>query len=543
MDTRRTDLKVLAIALCLLSACSRESSDNTSSEPREEVRLILPSETLEIVRPSIEAFNAARLSISNSKQVCLRAVAADGLEGIRVVSDSALNHKTTVWLSSNSALLELARSRIGQEKQLQENYSQEKYSQKKYSIDGCRAIASTVMGVAFISSNAFAVEQDSGSALYRQFILDPTEHNLARIPLILAGLPSSSVSGVSTLIMSGATVLKSTVATLYPTLNTQSEQVLSHSQRRISRYFASDRAMLEWMALRQMGRPLIAITTRQQVTAHNLVAPNTPLQFLPVVLPELRLDYQLCALQSTTTSTAAREAQQLIITFLTNSERLAPFKQLGFDEPLALNNEGARPAVQAVERLMAPWHSIKKPSTITFVIDGSSKLTRALAETIKRELSQFIVADGARRDTFALVSSSTRPELLMAPTTDLAAFKDAILKIRGSGASAIRDALIMAIDLYAEASPEQNRGAIIVLTNGPDSASSATTAALKGRALSGISRKGVALYVIGVNNSSETPSNTPSEIAQLTQDIGGTFIATTVGELPAALQGVFREVE
>ena len=361
--------------------------------------------------------------------------------------------------------------------------------------------------------------------------------------MILAGLPSSSVSGVSTLIMSGATVLKSKVESLSPTSSTESEQALSPSQRRISRYFASDRAMLEWMALRQEGRPLVAITTRQQVKAHNLVAPNTSLQFLPAVLPELRLNYQLCALQSKTTSTAAREAQQLIITFLTNSERLAPFKQLGFDEPLALNNEGAQPAVQAVERLLAPWHSIKKPSTVTFVIDSSSRLTRALSETIKRELSQFILADGARRDTFALVSSSTRPELLSAPTADLGAFKDAILEIRGSGASAIRDAIIMAIDLYAEASPEQNRGAIIVLTNGPDSASSSTTAALKGRALSCMNRKGVALYVIGVSNSSETPSNTPSEIAQLTQEIGGTFIATTVGELPAALHGVFRQVE
>lgn len=537
-DTRRIDLKVLAIALCLLSACSKEPSDNTSSESREEVRLILPSETLEIVRPSIEAFNAARILTGIGTVVRLTAVTADGVAATQVVSDSALNHKTTVWLSSNSALLELARSRLSQEKQLEE-----KHSQEKYSIDGCRAIASTVMGVAFISSNTFAVEQDGGSALYGHFILDSTERDLARTPMILAGLPSSSVSGVSTLIMSGATVLKSKVESLLPTSSTESEQPLSPSQRRISRYFASDRAMLEWMALRQEGRPLVAITTRQQVTAHNLVAPNTSLQFLPVVLPELRLDYQLCALQSKTTSTAAREAQQLIITFLTNSERLAPFKQLGFDEPLALNNEGAQPAVQAVERLLAPWHSIKKPSTVTFVIDSSSRLNRALSETIKRELSQFIVADGARRDTFALVSSSTRPELLMAPTADLAAFKDAILKIRGSGASAIRDALIMAIDLYAEASPEQNRGAIIVLTNGPDSASSATTAALKGRALSGISRKGVALYVIGVNNSSETPSNTPSDIAQLTQEIGGTFIATTVGELPAALHGVFREVE
>lgn len=538
-DTRRIDLKVLAIALCLLSACSRESSDNTSPVPIEEVRLILPSETLEIVRPSIEAFNAARLLITGSGTVVrLTAVTADGVAATQVVSDSALNHKTTVWLSSNSALLELARSRLSQEKQLEE-----KHSQEKYSIDGCRAIASTVMGVAFISSNTFAVEQDGGSALYGQFILDSTERDLARTPMILAGLPSSSVSGVSTLIMSGATVLKSKVESLLPTSSTESEQPLSPSQRRISRYFASDRAMLEWMALRQEGRPLVAITTRQQVTAHNLVVPNTSLQFLPAVLPELRLNYQLCALQSKTTSTAAREAQQLIITFLTNSERLAPFKQLGFDEPLALNNEGAQPAVQAVERLLAPWHSIKKPSTVTFVIDSSSRLTRALSETIKRELSQFILADGARRDTFALVSSSTRPELLSAPTADLGAFKDAILEIRGSGASAIRDAIIMAIDLYAEASPEQNRGAIIVLTNGPDSASSATTAALKGRALSGMSRKGVALYVIGVSNSSETPSNTPSDIAQLTQEIGGTFIATTVGELPAALHGVFREVE
>ena len=536
--TRRTDLKVLAIALCLLSACSRESSDNTSPVPIEEVRLILPSETLEIVRPSIEAFNAARLLTGIGTVVRLTAVTADGVAATQVVSDSALNHKTTVWLSSNSALLELARSRLSQEKQLEE-----KHSQEKYSIDGCRAIASTVMGVAFISSNTFAVEQDGGSALYGQFILDSTERDLARTPMILAGLPSSSVSGVSTLIMSGATVLKSKVESLLPISSTESEQALSPSQRRISRYFASDRAMLEWMALRQEGRPLVAITTRQQVKAHNLVAPNTSLQFLPAVLPELRLNYQLCALQSKTTSTAAREAQQLIITFLTNSERLAPFKQLGFDEPLALNNEGAQPAVQAVERLLAPWHSIKKPSTVTFVIDSSSRLTRALSETIKRELSQFILADGARRDTFALVSSSTRPELLSAPTADLGAFKDAILEIRGSGASAIKDALIMAIDLYADASPEQNRGAIIVLTNGPDSASSSTTAALKGRALSGMSRKGVALYVIGVNNSSETPSNTPSDIEQLTQEIGGTFIATTVGELPAALHGVFRQVE
>ena len=537
-DTRRIDLKVLAIALCLLSACSRESSDNTSPVPIEEVRLILPSETLEIVRPSIEAFNAARLLTGIGTVVRLTAVTADGVAATQVVSDSALNHKTTVWLSSNSALLELARSRLSQEKQLEE-----KHSQEKYSIDGCRAIASTVMGVAFISSNTFAVEQDGGSALYGQFILDSTERDLARTPMILAGLPSSSVSGVSTLIMSGATVLKSKVESLLPTSSTESEQALSPSQRRISRYFASDRAMLEWMALRQEGRPLVAITTRQQVKAHNLVAPNTSLQFLPAVLPELRLNYQLCALQSKTTSTAAREAQQLIITFLTNSERLAPFKQLGFDEPLALNNEGAQPAVQAVERLLAPWHSIKKPSTVTFVVDSSSRLTRALSETIKRELSQFIVADGARRDTFALVSSSTRPELLSAPTADLGAFKDAILEIRGSGASAIKDALIMAIDLYAEASPEQNRGAIIVLTNGPDSASSSTTAALKGRALSGMSRKGVALYVIGVNNSSETPSNTPSDIAQLTQESGRAFIATTVGELPAALHGVFRQVE
>ncbi len=537
-DTRRIDLKVLAIALCLLSACSRESSDNTSPVPIEEVRLILPSETLEIVRPSIEAFNAARLLTGIGTVVRLTAVTADGVAATQVVSDSALNHKTTVWLSSNSALLELARSRLSQEKQLEE-----KHSQEKYSIDGCRAIASTVMGVAFISSNTFAVEQDGGSALYGQFILDSTERDLARTPMILAGLPSSSVSGVSTLIMSGATVLKSKVESLLPTSSTESEQALSPSQRRISRYFASDRAMLEWMALRQEGRPLVAITTRQQVKAHNLVAPNTSLQFLPAVLPELRLNYQLCALQSKTTSTVAREAQQLIITFLTNSERLAPFEQLGFDEPLALNNEGAQPAVQAVERLLDPWHSIKKPSTVTFVIDSSSRLTRALSETIKRELSQFILADGARRDTFALVSSSTRPELLAEPTADLDAFKDAILKIRGSGASAIRDALIMAIDLYAEASPEQNRGAIIALTNGPDSASSSTTAALKGRALSCMNRKGVALYVIGVSNSSETPSNTPSEIAQLTQEIGGTFIATTVGELPAALHGVFREVE
>jgi VWFA-related protein len=132
------------------------------------------------------------------------------------------------------------------------------------------------------------------------------------------------------------------------------------------------------------------------------------------------------------------------------------------------------------------------PLSVTMVLDTS--------QSVAGERLQYLVQAGTgitaalhREDRAALVTFSHAVDLRVPMTGDLTAIRDALGAMKGNGATALRDAVHLALQLQPH---DQTRPLLLVFTDGHDTASWLTEDA----AIDSARRAGVVIHVVRVES-------------------------------------------
>lgn len=517
----RIQCLLLPLGLVTLVGCQGSGSEPPPSRA-VEVRLFYPSELQPILEPAVARFNAAPIS-KDGMSVRVSALHADGAAaGARVANEPP--EIPVIWLSSSS---------------LSHGPLASGYPSSGMSLAECRSLASSDIGAAFRASDGFLVEEHGSEALFAQFVSPSSEPDPAKVPLIFMGLPGSSASGLAAYLMTCSAALKIRPQSL-SALQVQGETAaIEASQVRFARYFPSDPQMLAFTASLHGGQPAIALTTAQQVKAHNTRMPAAPLTFVRAGVPSFSLDYPVCAVRHAKLSPELSEAQRSAMQEIFGPELQAQLAKQGFGPP---SSEGSTEEAGTALALLNLWPSARKPSLSAFVIDTSSNVPQEILAPLERELQAFSSRPAVARDSLTLISTSTRPELLAPASTDHSRFREAVKALPSSGALALREGIALAMSLVTDAPLSQYRGVIIAVVTGQDTASAISAASLAQRSLAAISRRGTSLYIVGITGPASQPGQL-SSAAQLAADLGGTYVETSIQGIPTALRGIFQEIE
>ncbi|MDE3101129.1 MAG: type II secretion system F family protein [Chloroflexota bacterium] len=176
-----------------------------------------------------------------------------------------------------------------------------------------------------------------------------------------------------------------------------------------------------------------------------------------------------------------------VVRLVVTSTDVTAFPQVALT--LAVSGPDGRPVVLdpseievwvAGERLAATVSSSveARPVDVVLVLDRSGSMAGTPLADATRAVGSFLARLGPR-DRSALVGLSTRAEAVRALTTDRASVAAAATRLSASGDTALYDAVALAARQLDEGGRAQARQAILVLTDGHDTASATSPADLQ----------------------------------------------------------------
>lgn len=183
------------------------------------------------------------------------------------------------------------------------------------------------------------------------------------------------------------------------------------------------------------------------------------------------------------------------------------------------------------------------PASVALLIDGSGSMRLGAAHEIARRISRDILATlDPSRDTAALLSFDTRLLTLCEFTRDFEAVRAGLRDVKSFGSTSLYDAVAGTSALVAEKA--QSRRAVIVLTDGVDTASSYSPERVAWIA----SAIDVPVYVFAVGDGfasqrDEKEAVEESALTALARSTGGDlFVANTQESINAAVKRVTEEL-
>ena len=146
--------------------------------------------------------------------------------------------------------------------------------------------------------------------------------------------------------------------------------------------------------------------------------------------------------------------------------------------PVELRVDGYRVAAQATVPERGP-----EPRTTILVVDTSGSMNGALLEQAKRAVAAFLGA-APEADRVGLIAFADRPLLLAPPTAPRSTVRDAVAGLTVAGSTSLYDAVDVALTVLGTAGDQR----IVVLSEGPDTASTLDLPGLLARVRAGRSR-------------------------------------------------------
>jgi Ca-activated chloride channel family protein len=170
------------------------------------------------------------------------------------------------------------------------------------------------------------------------------------------------------------------------------------------------------------------------------------------------------------------------------------------------------------------------PLTIGLVLDNSGSMEASLVEA-RRAAADFLREVIQPKDRCFSMRFSTRPELLVPPTDDVAAVTQSLEGLQAVGGTALHDAIVSSLHYFRAT---QGQRALVLLSDGDDTASSVSF----DDALEYARRSGVTIYPIGLNL--PVGVGAPNKLKRLAEATGGRFFS--IGKA-AELAGVYEQIE
>jgi VWFA-related protein len=180
------------------------------------------------------------------------------------------------------------------------------------------------------------------------------------------------------------------------------------------------------------------------------------------------------------------------------------------------------------------------PVSLGILLDVSDSMFGSRILEAREAIDQFVTDQLDPEDEFALVAFNHKPHPLSAWTSDRAVAGSAIQPLKPFGATAIYDAIVAALPLVDVRN--RQRAALLVISDGADTASDATTRDVRTALL----RSDAFVYAVAIDAPARQPINrevNPSALREITDPSGGrTIVVQSTAAAITALMEIANEL-
>jgi VWFA-related protein len=178
------------------------------------------------------------------------------------------------------------------------------------------------------------------------------------------------------------------------------------------------------------------------------------------------------------------------------------------------------------------------PVSLGLLIDNSASM-RPLRASVEAAALAFVRASHPKDDVFVLNFADT-PRVDVASTGDVRVLEAGIARVDSIGGTALRDAVLMA-ERYLAAHAQQDRGAMLVITDGNDNASQASMSDLR----KVVERTNAAIHCVRLADGSHPGAARKRDeelerVADLTG--GGVHYVNAMGDVDAVVLDIARRI-
>jgi len=181
------------------------------------------------------------------------------------------------------------------------------------------------------------------------------------------------------------------------------------------------------------------------------------------------------------------------------------------------------------------------PVSVAVLLDTSESMFGSRIQESRAAIDEFIVKLLDPADEFAIVGFNHQHQMLTPWTSERASAAAALEPLRPIGSTAMYDAIVGALPLFDVRN--RQRGALIVISDGADTASEATLRDVRTAQL----RSEAFVYAIAIDPVNPRPLNTSVNVTalrEITNLSGGrTLVVRTTGEMLAALSEIVEELD
>jgi hypothetical protein len=517
------------LSVCvLLSVAACSDVEQTTKQPApspvplEEVTvpLLFTSETQEFAQRAVEAFNRVNNSVGDRAIVTLKPQSATAAE----VSDLLHNQPTQpfLWLARSTFEVEGADL---------------KSESNDFSGTQCLSLFSTAPTFVFRSVDSFAFGSKDEPPDLTLFLQESPNPSHPEGSLVI-GHPALSVSGSSTLAILASAAGNIPFGELTMESLTANFGVFKRMGTRISHQFAADETMLAWLASREGGLPVLALTTRQQLRSFSKRAPQTQLKEIAIARPPFDLDYPLCVFEPSQSSALQLLAVRLARGFLMSPHVAEVAQAAGFSDkqpPLPSNVQISR---ESLAELVRKRQAFEGESWASLVMDTSITVERNLLDSVRKEIADRILATDTLPFATSITSCSTTPEVIVRPTRKAILVAEGLEKLRISGGFAFRDCLMEAVESASGNEIQAARKTIILITKGRETSSVTALNQLKQFIPQRLTRTRTILYVLSIGNG-QTDNE---EFNSRARSLGALVVPTTPSRVSQDLASLLAEL-
>lgn len=184
--------------------------------------------------------------------------------------------------------------------------------------------------------------------------------------------------------------------------------------------------------------------------------------------------------------------------------------------------------------------SERVPVGLGVLLDISDSMFGRRIREARAAVERFLFDLLAPTDQYFLVVFNHTPRVLSRWTTDRGQVGDALESLKPSGGTAIYDALVEGLGLIE--SRERARGAIVIISDGADTASTVTLRDIR----SALLRSDAFVYAVAIDSPERQPINTrvnPTTLREITDQSGGrTEVVHDTAEIDAATARIAEEL-
>jgi Ca-activated chloride channel family protein len=205
-----------------------------------------------------------------------------------------------------------------------------------------------------------------------------------------------------------------------------------------------------------------------------------------------------------------------------------------------LSKEAFEVYEDAVPQPITQFTNERVPIGLGLLLDISDSMFGPRMRDARMAVTQFLTDLIAPTDSYFVMTFNHAPRLVVPWTSDVAGVQGALEAIKPSGGTSIYDTVIRALPVVSARSPE--RGAIVLISDGADTASDATLRDVR----SALLRTDAFVFAVAIDSPVRQAINTrvnPTALGELTGQSGGhTEVVRDTAELPAAAARIAEEL-